>query len=353
MSNTYQRLHALHYDVVYGEKPYEQEAAFVCPAREPPAALLDLACGTARHALAFAARGFRVVGVDYSAELLARAATGDRRVERCGAHRGRHARARPGRRPFDAATCLFDSIGYPLTDEGIVAVLGRARAHRRRAGAWLSSTCTRRRCWRRTRRTGATLEHRVRRRSYGCRRRAGCRALIMTVEYELIELRADGPTSTSPSSSPTVVFTVPRCGSSRARWVPSVRSGPAYEDGAIGRTRSTSRRRGGLMRVGVGVSDRGRARLGGRYTFQETLLDAVSGCRRDARTSSHRSRRATSRDAGISEVEGAAATSRATLAYAGGTTSRTPDRHAARSHPTPLERTLDGRTRSISCGSRR
>ncbi len=66
--------------------------------------LLDVACGAGRHARAFAGMGHRVVGVDLSAQLLARA-TGVTRV------RG-DMRALPFAGGFDAATCFFTSFGY-------------------------------------------------------------------------------------------------------------------------------------------------------------------------------------------------------------------------------------------------
>jgi SAM-dependent methyltransferase len=129
--NTYQSLHARHYDLIYAGKPYADEAAFVDRAiARPRGALLDLACGTGRHAVEFSRLGWAVTGVDYGADLLERAranaqAAGvdvalfeqDMRELDLGAER------------FDAATCLFDSIGYPQTDEGVVATLSAARRH--------------------------------------------------------------------------------------------------------------------------------------------------------------------------------------------------------------------------------
>ena len=136
--NTYEGLHAAHYDLVYADKPYDREAAFVAReiAREigeGPWKLIDVACGTGRHALEFAALGHEVTGVDYSPDLLrlARANAGDRvrlleqDMRRLAVDGG----------PFDAVTCLFDSIGYPLTNEGIVQALAAMRAHLRPAGA--------------------------------------------------------------------------------------------------------------------------------------------------------------------------------------------------------------------------
>ena len=73
--NTYEGLHARYYDIVYADKPYAQEARFIdalLRAAGPiPGRLLDVACGTGRHAAAFGSLGWDVMGVDLSEDLLA------------------------------------------------------------------------------------------------------------------------------------------------------------------------------------------------------------------------------------------------------------------------------------------
>jgi ubiquinone/menaquinone biosynthesis C-methylase UbiE len=136
--NTYEGLHAAHYDLVYAQKPYDREAAFVADqlAQEigaGPWKLMDVACGTGRHALEFAELGHEVTGVDYSPDLLelAHRNAGDR--VRLLEQDMRELEVDGG--PFDAVTCLFDSIGYPLTNEGIVAALVSMRSHLKPDGA--------------------------------------------------------------------------------------------------------------------------------------------------------------------------------------------------------------------------
>jgi SAM-dependent methyltransferase len=129
-------LHATHYDLVYADKPYAAEASFVAAelrrhgAQGPPAKLLDLACGTGRHALEFAALGYSVAGVDLNEELLvhARARAAEGGVEAAFLEQDLRELDVDGR-PFDAITCLFDSIGYLQTNEAIVEALSRARNH--------------------------------------------------------------------------------------------------------------------------------------------------------------------------------------------------------------------------------
>ena len=75
----------------------------------------------------FAALGWDVTGVDYQRG----AARAARRGERAGRElpAAGHARARRAGGPFDAVTCLFDSIGYPQDDEGVMAALAALRRH--------------------------------------------------------------------------------------------------------------------------------------------------------------------------------------------------------------------------------
>ena len=144
--NTYTGLHARHYDVVYRDKPYADEARFVDSLlREAGVArgrLLDIACGTGRHAGEFVALGWDVTGVDLSDELLehARLNAPTARFER---QDMRELDVKGG--PFDAVTCLFDSIGYALDDDGRAGDARRRRPpSRRRAERSSSSSSTRR-----------------------------------------------------------------------------------------------------------------------------------------------------------------------------------------------------------------
>jgi SAM-dependent methyltransferase len=122
-ANTFQGLHARHYDLIYAGKPYAKEARFVHELLGGRAGrLLDVACGSGRHAREFAALGWEVVGVDYSADLLELGQ--DLEVHR----QDMRELEVPGP-PFDAVTCLFDSIGYPQDNDGIVAALTGMRRH--------------------------------------------------------------------------------------------------------------------------------------------------------------------------------------------------------------------------------
>jgi SAM-dependent methyltransferase len=126
--NSYTGLHARVYDEIYADKPYVDEARFVHELVDSPGGkLLDVACGTGRHAIAFADLGYDVTASDINEDLLAvgRAAAGDR-VQFV---QGDMCDLDIDGRPFDVVTCLFDSIGYPQDDDRIVSALRSLGRH--------------------------------------------------------------------------------------------------------------------------------------------------------------------------------------------------------------------------------
>jgi SAM-dependent methyltransferase len=140
---SYAGRHAEHYDLFYADKPYADEAALVdsCLRKygdRPGQRLLELACGTGRHAVEFARLGYDVAALDWSPEML-----------RCAVQRAENSNARiefqradmrtfdllP--RQFDAAVCLFDSLGYVQTNEAVLQVLRNVVRHLRPGGLFV------------------------------------------------------------------------------------------------------------------------------------------------------------------------------------------------------------------------
>lgn len=118
------------YDLLYEqEKDYDAEAGFVAGLiREihPGAStVLDVGCGTGRHARALIDRGLAVDGVDLEPAFV--------EIARGRCPEGSFTVADmtmldlPGR--YDAVTCLFSSIGYAVTERALHASIARMRAH--------------------------------------------------------------------------------------------------------------------------------------------------------------------------------------------------------------------------------
>lgn len=130
---SYAGRHAQLYDLFYSDKDYAGEAGFVHRSLEASGSVhrvLDVACGTGRHVIELAKLGYDVTGVDHSPDMIALA-------------KGRVIETASGisfvcqdmreldvtGRPFDAAVCLFDSIGYVVSNEGVMAALAGIRDH--------------------------------------------------------------------------------------------------------------------------------------------------------------------------------------------------------------------------------
>ena len=96
------------------EETTEKEADFVQQGLGLPldAKILDVPCGGGRLSLEMASRGYRVTGVDISAQLLeaARVKAGVRRMNISWEHRDMRDLPWPGK--FDGAVCFWSSFGY-------------------------------------------------------------------------------------------------------------------------------------------------------------------------------------------------------------------------------------------------
>jgi SAM-dependent methyltransferase len=98
-----------------------------------------MGCGTGGHAIPLTTRGYRVVGVDRSKEMVSRA-------------RAKAAHLAETRRPqfmvadiqtaalegqFDAAICMFAVLGYQTTNQSVLATLRTARRHLKAGGVFV------------------------------------------------------------------------------------------------------------------------------------------------------------------------------------------------------------------------
>lgn len=132
--------YAEYYNHIYANKPYKDEAAFVhaCLQRNSigsTRSLLELACGTGRHAFELEQLGYGILATDYSADLLAVARSeADRRRSSVVFELQDMRELQLGERVFDAVYCLFDSIGYVQTNQAVLQVLRNAHSVLRSQG---------------------------------------------------------------------------------------------------------------------------------------------------------------------------------------------------------------------------
>ncbi|MDR3362811.1 MAG: class I SAM-dependent methyltransferase [Desulfovibrio sp.] len=131
--------YALYYNLLYRDKDYAGEAAFVLDMLRQqgcvPQTLLDLGCGTGRHAVEMTRRGIQATGVDMSETMLA---MGEKSLAALNSfdfpcplpvlRRGDARDIRLGQQ-FDAATGLFHVMSYQNSEEDALSVLQTVREH--------------------------------------------------------------------------------------------------------------------------------------------------------------------------------------------------------------------------------
>jgi SAM-dependent methyltransferase len=130
------------YDALYEEKDYSAEVDVIESAlrrdgRPGAHSILDLGCGTGRHAVLLAQRGYDVLGVDRSPAMLVRAmeraATAGQGIEFLEGD----VRTVDLGRTFDAVLLMFAVLGYQLSDEDVARTIDAVARHLRPGGLLL------------------------------------------------------------------------------------------------------------------------------------------------------------------------------------------------------------------------
>jgi SAM-dependent methyltransferase len=136
--------YARYYNLLYKDKDYHGEANFTLACLErvgcAPVTMLDLGCGTGRHALVMAKRGISVIGVDVSGTMLAMAKKffSEQNISHpLPELRQGDARSLRLNRTFDAVSSLFHVMSYQNTEKDALGMLDTAKAHLAPGGFFL------------------------------------------------------------------------------------------------------------------------------------------------------------------------------------------------------------------------
>lgn len=136
MNTVFGPTYAHTYDLLYQDRDYAAECdllerVFQQYASQRVKTILDLGCGTGNHALLLAARGYSVVGVDRSEDMLGIARSKAKRQRLSIAfHQGDVRQVDLGQ-TFDAVLMMFAVLGYQTENADVLAALRAARPHLR------------------------------------------------------------------------------------------------------------------------------------------------------------------------------------------------------------------------------
>ena len=129
------------YDHLYKDKDYVKECELIdrllrTYGDASVRSLLDLGCGTGSHALPLAERGYAVVGVDRSDNMLqsARKKAAGQKIEGNATFYEGDIRSFQLEHSFDASLLMFAVLGYQLENSDVLAALRTARKHTRSGG---------------------------------------------------------------------------------------------------------------------------------------------------------------------------------------------------------------------------
>lgn len=129
--NAYSR----YYDLLYRDKDYVAETDYVARLLRAHGAgtdVLEFGSGTGRHGRLLAERGYRVLGIERSHEMIEQSVEAEgfscRQGDICVLDLGRQ---------FDAVLALFHVVSYQTTNSAVCAVLDRAALHLKRGGVFI------------------------------------------------------------------------------------------------------------------------------------------------------------------------------------------------------------------------
>ena len=134
MNQTFGSTYAQAYDLLYLDKDYTAECdlienVFHRYGDKPISRVLDLGCGTGNHAFLLASRGYEVVGIERSENMLAQAHNklAHAPTKPKLSYRAGDIRSIKLESEFDAALMMFAVLGYQLENKDVLAALKTAR----------------------------------------------------------------------------------------------------------------------------------------------------------------------------------------------------------------------------------
>jgi SAM-dependent methyltransferase len=136
--SVFDKYYAQFYDMLYKDKDYESESNYIISLIKkynPEAkSILDLGCGTGRHAELFSNKGFIVLGVDQSKYMLNEAM--NRKNNNLDFIEG-DIRFLKLDKKFDVVTALFHVLSYQITNKDVESLIRTAYNHLNKNGLFI------------------------------------------------------------------------------------------------------------------------------------------------------------------------------------------------------------------------
>ncbi len=137
--------YAAYYDLLYKDKAYDEEANYVADLIHKVAksaqSILDLGCGTGKHAFHLAKLGYAVDGVDLSSAMIETANENrNDEFQQCKNKLGFEvgdARTYRSEKKYDVVVALFHVMSYQNSNEDIEAVYQTAKHHLKKGGLFI------------------------------------------------------------------------------------------------------------------------------------------------------------------------------------------------------------------------
>ena len=134
--------YAAYYDLFYKDKDYEEEGNYIhglISEHHPEAkTILDLGCGTGKHAFHFASLGYQVDGIDFAESMIQQANKSliseyENQKERLSFYVG-DIRNYRNEKKYDVVVSLFHVMSYQVTNADLQASFETAKTHLKKGG---------------------------------------------------------------------------------------------------------------------------------------------------------------------------------------------------------------------------
>lgn len=139
--NQFGDLYSQYYDLLYQNKDYKGEVEYINKLIKKYSShalsILDLGCGTGRHAELFCDKGYYVHGIDLSPEMLKIAETRSKGREHCLSFSLSNITEVKLNKKFDVVTSLFHVMCYQNTNEDLVKSIDAAKNHLNEDGIFI------------------------------------------------------------------------------------------------------------------------------------------------------------------------------------------------------------------------